>query len=76
MNCKDLVELITEYLEGAMPPLERERLDEHLTECDGCTSFLDQFRTTIRLTGMLTEEQVPPEARAALLRAFRDVRSA
>jgi predicted anti-sigma-YlaC factor YlaD len=75
VSCIDLVELITEYLEGAMAPEDRGHVDEHLAECDGCTAYLEQCRTTIRLTGMLTEEQVPAEARAALLEAFRSVRS-
>jgi hypothetical protein len=47
------------------------RFEEHLRGCDGCTAYMEQFRTTIRLTGMLTEEQVPAEARDALLGAFR-----
>ena len=76
MSCNQLVEHITDYLEGAMALDERGRVEEHLAGCDGCTSFLDQFRTTIRLTGLLTEEQVTAEARAVLLEAFRDVRSA
>lgn len=76
MSCNELVEHITDYLEGAMAPQDRGRVDEHLAECDGCTTFLEQFRTTIRLTGMLTEEQVSAEARSALLQAFRAVRSA
>lgn len=76
MSCNELVEHVTDYLEGAMAPEERARVDEHLAVCDGCTTYLEQMRTTIRLTGMLTEEQVSPEARVALLEAFRDVRSA
>ena len=76
MSCIDLVELITDYLEGAMAPEDHGHVDAHLAECDGCTAYLDQIRTTIRLTGMLTEEQVPAEARAALLEAFRNVHSA
>ena len=76
MNCQELVELITDYLDGAMPEVERRSVDEHLAACDGCTTYLEQFRTTIVLTGMLTEEQVPPEARDALLEAFRGWRTA
>ena len=75
MNCHDLVELITEYLEGAMSPAERERVDEHLATCTGCTAYLEQLRTTIRLTGMLTDEQIPTEARAQLLQVFRGWRT-
>ena len=75
MTCIELVELVTDYLEGSMPADERARFDEHISGCEGCTAYLEQFRITIRLTGMLTEEQIAPDARAALLDAFRDRRS-
>jgi len=76
VSCSELVELITDYLEGALPEPERAQLDEHLATCDGCTAYLEQFRTTIRLTGMLTEEHVSVQARDALLSAFRGWSSA
>jgi anti-sigma factor RsiW len=76
MNCRALVELVTDYLEGALPDEERARIDAHLAGCDGCTAYLEQMRTTIRLTGMLTEDQIPAEARDALLGAFREWRGA
>lgn len=71
MNCKSLVELVTEYLEGALPDPDRERLEAHLAACDGCTAYLEQIRTTIRLTGALTEEQIPADARESLLHVYR-----
>ena len=71
MSCIELVELITEYLEGALPQDRRARFEEHLRACDGCTAYMEQFEATIRLTGMLTEDQVPADAREALLGAFR-----
>jgi anti-sigma factor RsiW len=71
MRCRTLVELVTEYLEGALAPEDRTRLEAHLAGCDGCTRYLEQIRTTIRLTGMLTEEQLDPEARTALLEVYR-----
>jgi hypothetical protein len=58
-----------------MPADERGRFDEHVWECDGCTTYLEQFRITIRLTGMLSEEQIAPDAGEALLGAFRDWRA-
>jgi anti-sigma factor RsiW len=76
VNCNELVELITDYLEGAMPQRERDRVDEHLATCDGCTTYLEQFRTTIMLTGLLREEHVPAAAREALIGVFRAWRSA
>jgi anti-sigma factor RsiW len=71
MNCHTLVELVTDYLEGALPEDERARLEAHLAQCDGCTRYLEQIRTTMRLTGMLTEDQIEPEARSALRDVYR-----
>ncbi len=71
MGCRELVELLTDYLEGALPEADRVRLEAHLAECAGCTAYLEQIRTTIRLTGMLTEEQLPEDARLALAGVFR-----
>jgi anti-sigma factor RsiW len=74
VTCIELVELVTEYLEGSMPAEQRARFEEHVSRCDGCTTYLEQFRMTIRLTGMLSEEQVAPDARETLLGVFRDWR--
>jgi len=72
LTCKEVVEIVSDYLEGALSPEERERFDAHLTVCDGCHTYVEQMRETIRLTGMLTEEQVPVEQRERLRQAFRD----
>lgn len=72
LTCKEVVEIVTDYLEGALSPEDRARFDQHLTQCDGCTSYLEQMRETIRLSGMLTEEQVPVAQRERLRQAFRD----
>jgi anti-sigma factor RsiW len=71
LTCHEVVELVSDYLEGALPPEDRRRVEEHLSGCDGCTRYLAQMRETIRLTGMLTEEQIPEEQKAELLDAFR-----
>jgi anti-sigma factor RsiW len=71
LSCQELVELVTAYLEGALPPGDRARFEEHIGGCDGCDRYVEQMRTTIRLTGKLTPEAVPPEAERALLSAFR-----
>jgi anti-sigma factor RsiW len=71
LPCRELVEIATDYLEGAMPAEERARLEAHLRICDGCTVYLDQLRTVIRLSGGLGEESLSPEASAALREAFR-----
>lgn len=70
--CREVLELITGYLEGALPTDTREAVEAHLSGCDGCTMVLAEFRRTIELTGMLTEEQVTPNQRTTLLDAFRD----
>jgi predicted anti-sigma-YlaC factor YlaD len=75
LTCREVVELVTGYLEGTMPPDERVRFEEHVSACDGCTNYVHQMRETIRLTGMLTEEQVTDEQRDALLMAFRGWKS-
>jgi anti-sigma factor RsiW len=73
--CSRLVELVTEYLDGALPADETARLEEHLRMCGGCESVLDQFRVVIRLTGRLGEEAVELLAdaqREPIMSAFRD----
>ena len=71
LTCHEVVELVTDYLEGALADEARRRVEEHLSGCEGCTRYLAQMRDTIRLTGMLTEEQIPEEQKVALLDAFR-----
>ncbi len=72
LSCRELVELVTDYLEGALSPEDRARFDEHLRVCDGCSAYLEQFRETIRLTGTLREDSIEPAARDALLEQFKD----
>jgi anti-sigma factor RsiW len=71
ISCQELVELVTAYLEGALSGDDRARFEEHLAGCVGCTNYLEQMRTTIRLTGMLSPESLSPAAESALLGAFR-----
>jgi anti-sigma factor RsiW len=70
--CRDVVELITAYLDGALPADVHTAVEAHLAGCDGCTTVVEEFRQTIALTGMLTQEQVTPAQRDTLLAAFRD----
>jgi anti-sigma factor RsiW len=74
LTCQELVEVVTDYLEGSMPAGRRLLFEEHLAFCDWCQTYLEQMRATIRLTGTLEEEDLTPEARAALLDVFRDWR--
>jgi anti-sigma factor RsiW len=75
-SCRELVAVASDYLEGRLPASERARLEEHLAECEGCTTYLEQMRRTITLIGELREEHVPPEAFARLLGVFRAWRHA
>jgi hypothetical protein len=72
MTCKEFVGLVTEYLEGALPPDERERFEAHLAGCDRCPNYLDQMRQTITLVGRLSEDNLDPAASSELLRIFRN----
>ncbi len=72
LTCRELIELVTEYFEGAMAPGDRLRFEEHVAVCPPCRAHLRQMRETIRLLGELTEENIPPRARDELLGAFRD----
>jgi len=71
MPCRELVELITDYLEDRLSAADRARFEAHLEQCEACRTYLDQFRQTVRQLGRLPEESLSPEARAALLKAFR-----
>lgn len=72
MPCQELVELVTDYLEDRLAPLDRKRFEAHLDQCEACRTYLEQFRATILALGRLPEESLSTEARNALLHAFRD----
>jgi anti-sigma factor RsiW len=74
LRCQELVELVTDYLEDALPAAERARFDAHIADCEHCTAYLEQMRTTIVLTGRLRAEELAPESVEPLLEAFRDWR--
>ena len=71
MPCRELVELVTDYLEDRLSPGDRERFEAHLDGCEYCETYLEQMRQTIRALGRLPEESLSAEARDALLTAFR-----
>ena len=75
ITCREVVEIVTEYLEGVLSTDERARFEQHLLTCRGCIDYLDQMRETIRLTGTLTEDALEPLQKEALLAAFRNWRS-
>jgi anti-sigma factor RsiW len=69
--CQEVVELVTEYLEGELPRRERRRFEAHLVDCPHCTEYLAQMRATIRLTGRLGPDDLSPEMRDDLGEIFR-----
>jgi anti-sigma factor RsiW len=75
LACKELVEIITDYLEGTLPERDRARFDAHILTCPGCREYVEQMRTTLRLTGRLTVESISPGARDQLLEAFRRMKA-
>jgi anti-sigma factor RsiW len=75
LSCQELVELVTDYLEGALPERERDSFEHHIDGCKGCYEYVGQMRETIELTGSLTLADLTPVAEAALLSAFRDWKS-
>jgi predicted anti-sigma-YlaC factor YlaD len=75
-TCREVVDLVTEYLEGAMTPKEKTAFELHLNYCDGCSTFLEQIKTTAVLAGGLSEEQIPHAVMTALQAAFRERRRA
>jgi hypothetical protein len=72
VTCQEVVELVTDYVERALPPAEASLFEQHVNFCDGCEWYLQQMRTTIETVGRITEEDVPPETRDRLLTAFRE----
>lgn len=75
LSCQELVELVTDYLEGALDDRERRAFEAHIAACDGCTEYLDQLHATIRLVGTLTPTDLSEAAENALLDAFRTWKS-
>ena len=72
LRCQEFVELVTEYLEGTLPPSERARFQAHLDYCDPCIIYIEEMRLTIRAIGHLSEDHIAPAARDRLLAEFRD----
>ena len=71
LPCQELVELVTDYLEGRLAPIEQRRFEAHLALCRGCRTYLEQMRQTILALGKLSEESIDPAAKERLLGAFR-----
>jgi anti-sigma factor RsiW len=70
-SCQQMVELVTEYLDGVMEPRRRARFEAHLAGCDGCSNYLEQFRTTVAVVGRIDVADVPESVMNELVSAFR-----
>ena len=71
MRCREVVELITAYLDGALSAADRARFEQHISGCDGCRAYLAQLRTARMLMGRVADEPMPQPLKAELLSAFR-----
>ncbi len=69
--CRQAVELVTDYLEGALSPRQRKRFEAHLAGCEHCTEYLAQMRATIALTGTLTPDDLTPQMQDEFIDVYR-----
>jgi anti-sigma factor RsiW len=74
LSCQELVELVTDYLEGRLGWRDRRRVAKHLSVCDGCARYVAQMRETLDLLGTVPVDTLSPEAQSTLLDAFRDLK--
>ena len=74
ISCQEVVEVITDYLEGSLSPEDVAIFEAHLAICDGCQWYLDQMRITIDTVGRIEDADVPAELRDSVLAAFRNRR--
>jgi anti-sigma factor RsiW len=74
LACIDVVEMITDYLEGALPAAEAKRLELHLECCPGCGEYVAQMRELDGSLGSLREDSLPTEMRDALIATFGQIR--
>jgi anti-sigma factor RsiW len=72
LTCRELVELVTGYLDGSLQSDDRVRFERHLVDCPYCQAYLEQMRQVISLLGQITETSLDPDAENELLRCFRD----
>jgi anti-sigma factor RsiW len=70
LACREVVELLSDYLEGTLPPRTRRRVERHLAACDGCHDYLEQLRETVHTVGRLSEDDLDPAVRDELVDAF------
>jgi anti-sigma factor RsiW len=74
VHCQEIVELVTDYLEGVLDPNMAAEVEAHLELCDGCDIYVEQMRATIRALGKVPVSTLSEAAQAELTQAFRDLR--
>ena len=74
LSCREVVELVTDHLDGALSAEEVALLEQHLNFCEGCVWYVEQIKTTVDALGEIREEDLPPEAKDRLMTVFRDWR--
>lgn len=72
MSCKEFVELVTDYFDGALSDEDVGRFEQHIQDCSWCGRYLEQMRVTVASVGRIEESDISPEAKDALLHEFRD----
>jgi anti-sigma factor RsiW len=75
MTCRQVVELMTDYLEGALSGADRARFEDHIAGCDGCRAYLAQLSTTRRVLSKLADEPIPADLQVELMKAFQNWKS-
>ena len=74
LSCQDVVELVTDYLDKALPPKEAALFEQHINFCEGCVLYVEQIQKTAEVVEKVREEDISPEAKDRLIRTFRDWR--
>lgn len=75
LTCKELVEVVTNYLEGVLAPAEAAQFEQHIALCAPCHEYVEQIRRTIAATGRLRSEELPPTERTRLVELFHNWRA-
>jgi anti-sigma factor RsiW len=74
ISCQEVVELVTDYLDQALPADEASLFEQHINFCDGCIWYVEQIKSTAEALGEVREEDISPEAKDRLMSAFREWR--
>jgi anti-sigma factor RsiW len=74
ISCQEVVELVTDYLDRALPADQAALFEQHINFCDGCIWYVEQIKATAEALGEVREEDISPEAKDRLMAAFRNWR--